>query len=221
MPILKNILVVLKAALYLLLVAFIPYFFITFAMVMQFGGMPPSPYNYVMIGLLFPFFMLAVYLAPKLFKNYEGATFPNFPYKALLPYIIALALIWVANIIIAVYFPHFLVKFPLEPKTLLEFTLLFIIVLVLAPLAEELLFRDFLYKIFGQMGGKWASLIIPSLLFALMHGLSPVKLALTFAAGMTLGLARHNLNSLKASWDLHILNNAVAFIFLLLNWIYS
>lgn len=60
------------------------------------------------------------------------------------------------------------------------------LMLVLAPLAEELFFRGLVYRLFRQAFGMWPGLVLSAICFALMHGqlLSP-----QLAGGMIFAVA--------------------------------
>jgi membrane protease YdiL (CAAX protease family) len=80
---------------------------------------------------------------------------------------------------------------------------------VLAPLVEELVFRGLLY---GYVAGRWgglAALIISTLAFAAAH-LEPIHVALVLPIGLLLGWTRMRTNSLWPAIAAHVANNTVA-----------
>lgn len=92
----------------------------------------------------------------------------------------------------------------------LEFVLAFIALVVLAPIAEELLFRGYLFGTLRRMIAFWPSTIIVSALFGLVHGQWNVALD-TFALSIILCFMREHTKSVWAPILLHMLKNGVAF----------
>jgi len=82
---------------------------------------------------------------------------------------------------------------------------------VVAPVAEEIFFRGFLYTGLRARWGKWAGLIITSLLFSLMHVL-PGVLVPIFFMGLILGWLYERTGSIWPAVIVHGLNNALAFL---------
>jgi len=87
-----------------------------------------------------------------------------------------------------------------------------LIVVVLWPMVEEILFRGLL---FGALR-KWLTpawtIVITAVLFATIHG-DPYFLVPLVAVGILLGWVRHRTGSVWFSVVIHILNNALAFAF--------
>jgi len=82
---------------------------------------------------------------------------------------------------------------------------------VLAPLVEELLFRGLVY---GWIAGRWgtiAALIISSLAFAAAHW-EPAHAVLVLPLGLLFGWLRRRTDSLLPSLFAHIVNNSFALI---------
>lgn len=80
---------------------------------------------------------------------------------------------------------------------------------VLAPLVEELVFRGLLYGyVAGRFGGM-AALIVSSLAFAAAH-VEPIHVALVLPIGVLLGWTRMRTSSLWPAIAAHIANNTVA-----------
>jgi len=80
-----------------------------------------------------------------------------------------------------------------------------------APLVEELLFRDFIWKIFERKNySKRKILILTSIIFALAH-LELVRLPILLVTGLLLGVLRQRTGRLGASILAHFLINLIAF----------
>lgn len=85
-------------------------------------------------------------------------------------------------------------------------------VVVLAPLAEELLFRGFLQKFLEEVWGDVTrAVLITSLFFAVIH-LSPFWMIQIYFLGVILGYLAWRTGSILSSFILHGLNNGVALI---------
>jgi hypothetical protein len=90
---------------------------------------------------------------------------------------------------------------------------------VVAPLAEELLFRGILFGWMRRTLGWRFALIASSLLFALLHvGQWPTPIPL-FVLALGLGYSYHRTNSLAAPVTLHVLFNGSSLMQLFLSWI--
>lgn len=97
-----------------------------------------------------------------------------------------------------------------------EYVLAFIMLVVIAPIAEELLFRGYLFGKLRKYAPLWISIFITSALFALVHFAWNVGLDV-FALSIVLCLLRVISGSLWPSIMLHMLKNGVAFYFLFIN----
>jgi uncharacterized protein len=116
-----------------------------------------------------------------------------------------------ANFLIGVLYPASKDWFTV-PKELASAMMLFVLAAVLAPLAEELLFRGWIYTSLRASFGLWAALLISSALFAAAHYESTHIYALAvFPIGLALGAMRETTGSLKASISFHAFYNAVAY----------
>lgn len=197
----------------------IPFVIIVMIFNIFFNGLAPAPWNWVLNAMLFPCIAIAAYLSPHFFK---GDVFPlkNVTLKQLLPYISAIAFIYGIIIIIAQFNPNLFSKSSLiNVETWSERGIILLLILILAPVAEEMLFRGLLMRVFYDTWGKWIALGLTTILFALIHGFNLDKLLIISCLGLIFGLARLNLNSLKASIILHTINNLVPTLFLLNIWI--
>ncbi|MDB5167438.1 MAG: rane protein of unknown function [Candidatus Saccharibacteria bacterium] len=97
-----------------------------------------------------------------------------------------------------------------------ELILAFITLVVIAPIAEELLFRGYLFSKLRKYVPVWAAILATSVLFGLIHGIGGTwSLVIdTFALSVVLCLLRLSTKSLWASMLLHMIKNAIAFFFL-------
>lgn len=105
-----------------------------------------------------------------------------------------------------------------NPLTSVDFVLLFILIAVLAPIAEELFFRGMLYPLLRKHYSEWPAIIIDAGAFALVHFLLVLVPAL-FIIGICLTWLRARSQSILPSIFLHMLQNGLAMvsIYLFLN----
>ena len=97
-----------------------------------------------------------------------------------------------------------------------EFVLAFISLVIVAPVAEEVIFRGYLFGKLRKNAQVWISVLLTSALFAIAHFQFNVALD-TFALGVVLALLRVASGSIWASILLHMLKNGIAFYFLFVN----
>lgn len=97
-----------------------------------------------------------------------------------------------------------------------EYLLAFTTLVVLAPLAEEVLFRGYLYGKLRKLTPAWVAVLITSLIFGVVHGQWNVGLD-TFALSLVLCTLREITGSVWSSVLLHMLKNGIAFYFLFIN----
>ncbi len=92
-----------------------------------------------------------------------------------------------------------------------QFVQSLVLLAVLAPIVEELVFRGLLY---GWIEGRWGSLaafIVSSVAFAAAHW-EPAHVLLVFPLGVLFGWIRRRSNSLMPSMVAHIVNNGFALV---------
>ncbi len=94
-----------------------------------------------------------------------------------------------------------------------DLVLAFIALVILPPIAEELLFRGYLFGKLRQENGFWISTIITSLLFGLVHLQWNVGID-TFVLSIFLCILREKTGSIWTSMLLHGTKNGVAYFFL-------
>jgi CAAX protease family protein len=87
-----------------------------------------------------------------------------------------------------------------------------ILAALVAPLAEELLFRGWIYTGLRFYWGFWPALLVTSILFSLAHYESTHLYSLAvFPIALALGFVRERTDSIKATILFHALNNLAAF----------
>lgn len=97
-----------------------------------------------------------------------------------------------------------------------EYIMAFATLVVIAPIAEEILFRGYLYGKLKKYVPVWIAVLATSLLFGFVHG--EWNLAFdTFALSVVLCSLREITGSIWASILLHMLKNGIAFYFLFIN----
>ena len=97
-----------------------------------------------------------------------------------------------------------------------EFVLAFIVLVVIAPLAEELLFRGYLLGKLRKHVRTWLAVLITSVVFAFVHLAWNVGIDV-FALSLVLCLLRVWTGSLWPSILLHMIKNGIAFYLLFIN----
>jgi hypothetical protein len=97
-----------------------------------------------------------------------------------------------------------------------EYILAFVTLVVVAPVAEEVLFRGYLLGKLKRFLPIWVAIIITSLLFAAVHGAWNLAID-TFALSIVLCVLRQTTGSLWASILLHMIKNGIAFYLLFIN----
>ena len=103
-----------------------------------------------------------------------------------------------------------------EVATRIEYILAFISLVVIAPIAEEVLFRGYLLGKLRKFAPLWLSILITSALFAAVHFQWNVAIDV-FVLSIALCLLRVWTGSLWTSIFLHMLKNGVAYYFLFIN----
>ena len=98
----------------------------------------------------------------------------------------------------------------------LEYILAFIALVIVAPFAEEILFRGYLFGKLRRFVPVWIAILITSLLFGFVHQLWNVGID-TFALSIVMCLLVVWSGSLWPSILLHMMKNFIAFYFLFIN----
>lgn len=97
-----------------------------------------------------------------------------------------------------------------------EYILAFVTLVVIAPVAEEILFRGYLFGKLKKFIPIWVAILITSLLFGFIHGAWNVAID-TFALSVVMCLLRLSTGSLWAPILLHMTKNGIAFYILFIN----
>ncbi len=100
------------------------------------------------------------------------------------------------------------------PRTAGEMIVAGLAVLLVAPLAEEIIFRAFLQRLATETWGVVPGIVVSALAFGLLHG-EPWYLFGLIGVGLVLGLVWAATRSLTACWLAHAVHNAVSLIALL------
>lgn len=103
-----------------------------------------------------------------------------------------------------------------EIATRPEYILAFLSLVIVAPIAEEVLFRGYLLGKLRKYAPLWLSILITSVLFAVVHFQWNVGIDV-FVLSIVLCLLRVYTGSLWAPILLHMIKNGVAFYFLFIN----
>lgn len=98
----------------------------------------------------------------------------------------------------------------------LEYILAFASLVVIAPVAEEVLFRGYLFGKLRKYAPLWVSILITSLLFAFVHFQWNVALDV-FALSIVLCVLRVASGSIWPAILLHMMKNGIAYYFLFIN----
>ena len=83
--------------------------------------------------------------------------------------------------------------------------------IIIAPIAEEIVFRGYLYKAFRDRFKPWYAIVMSAALFSAIH-LEPLAAVQLFVIGIVLAYVYEKTDNLMAPIALHMLNNAVAFL---------
>jgi membrane protease YdiL (CAAX protease family) len=97
-----------------------------------------------------------------------------------------------------------------------EYILAFLMLVIIAPIAEELLFRGYLLGKLRKHAPLWVAIFITSLIFAIVHFAWNVGVDV-FALSIVLCILRVASGSLWPSILLHMLKNGIAFYVLFIN----
>lgn len=97
-----------------------------------------------------------------------------------------------------------------------EYLLAFATLVVIAPLAEEILFRGYLYGKLRKYIPAWLAVLLTSLLFAAVHGQWNVAIDV-LALSLVLCTLREITGNIWASFLLHMLKNGIAYYLLFIN----
>lgn len=97
-----------------------------------------------------------------------------------------------------------------------EVALAFFTLVIVAPLAEELLFRGYLYGKLRRSVPMWVAILMTSIVFAVVHGQWNVAIDV-FALSLVMCGLREITGSIWSGVILHTIKNALAFYLLFIN----
>lgn len=97
-----------------------------------------------------------------------------------------------------------------------QYVLAFLTLVVLAPVAEETLFRGYLYGKLREYVPFWAAMLATSVLFGVAHGQWDLAID-TFSLSLVLCLLRESTGSIWSSILLHMIKNGIAFYLLFIS----
>ncbi|MGH7217863.1 MAG: lysostaphin resistance A-like protein [Candidatus Microsaccharimonas sp.] len=103
-----------------------------------------------------------------------------------------------------------------EVTTQFEYILAFISLVIIAPIAEEVLFRGYLFGKLRKYVPLWLAILVTSALFAAVHGQWNVALDV-FVLSVVMCLLRVVSKSLWPAILLHMMKNGIAYYFLFIN----
>ena len=124
---------------------------------------------------------------------------------------------WIAGIVVVVVARMLLGHPPIQPEqipsTVKGPSLLLsgIVVVLAAPIGEEMFFRGFLYQALRRRFSLWPAALISSLAFAVVH-VSPVLIFALFPVGLGLALVFEHRRSLLSSMAAHAVFNLVGIL---------
>lgn len=95
------------------------------------------------------------------------------------------------------------------PRTPGEMAIAALAVVVAGPLAEELIFRGLVHRVFSRTWGPWPAITASALVFGLVHG-EPWYLLGLIAVGVMLAFVWETTRSLTACWLAHAVHNGVS-----------
>lgn len=97
-----------------------------------------------------------------------------------------------------------------------EYILAFITLVIIAPVAEEILFRGYLLGKLRKFAPTWIAIVVSSLLFGLVH-FNPSVSVDTFVLGLVLAWMTVKTKSLWPAILIHMIKNGLAFYLLFIN----
>ncbi|KAF0092344.1 MAG: CAAX amino protease family protein [Fusobacteria bacterium] len=164
-------------------------------------------------------FSLIVLITNKDKLNKKG-WFTKFSQKELIKTLeLAFASIILVNLFLVYLFPNFMdnnmpevLKEQFESIALSSPLLALLAIGILAPIAEELLFRGAIYNLIKDSIGKYVALFVSSVLFALIH-LNIYQASYTLFIGLFLGIILMKIGSLWLPIIFHIVYNLFGGIF--------
>ena len=161
---------------------------------------------------LFPFALIACIVIGRLSQWHSRVTVPIFRFYPPMKTVVVCT-----GILLALIFGVALMK-SLWPPAVSELArhfglraglLILIDMVIVAPVAEELVFRSFLCRILVERIGPVTGILLQALIFGSLHLTSPTHAAVAFTGGVVLGMVYVYTRSLGASIFLHATSNAL------------
>nr|MEE4268905.1 type II CAAX endopeptidase family protein [Candidatus Krumholzibacteria bacterium] len=97
------------------------------------------------------------------------------------------------------------------PEGPLELALAFLALVVVAPLAEEIIFRGLLHRLASSVWGPLAGTAVSSLVFGILHGEAWILFGL-IGVGVVLAFVWEATRSLTACWLCHAIHNGISLV---------
>ena len=132
---------------------------------------------------------------------------------------------FVGNLVVFTFLTSFVPGFNFDEKqnvgfeninSQIEYVMAFVVLVVMAPLIEEAIFRGFLFTKVRKQLNFWPTAIVVSLIFGLVHLQWNVGVDV-FILSLVLCFVREKTNSIWAGVGIHMLKNLLAFTILFLN----
>lgn len=98
--------------------------------------------------------------------------------------------------------------FSIVKPSALALTLQFLYVILIGPLAEELIYRGLILTLLKPFG-KWLAVFFSALIFGIMHGNIP-QAASAFGSALVMGVIAVSCGSIVPTIIIHVLNNTIA-----------
>ncbi|MCF0208617.1 MAG: CPBP family intramembrane metalloprotease, partial [Bacteroidaceae bacterium] len=92
----------------------------------------------------------------------------------------------------------------------------FIVIAILVPLAEEIVFRGSVLRVFLNFNRPWLAIVISAMLFGLVHGNTAQFIHATLL-GILLGYVYYKTGSILPGVFLHFINNLATFVMIKVN----
>ncbi len=169
----------------------------------------------VVIGVPYVFFKDKITLALLGLKNKIKWTFPLAALAGFgVYYMISIFFMFVAVLI----YPDFDIGAKQDVgfeslSNTMDYVVAFVALVIAAPLAEEVIFRGFLFGTLKKTYRFWIAAILTSLMFGFAHGAWNVGID-TFALSLVLCYLRYNYDSLYPAIFLHMIKNGFAYVML-------
>ena len=119
-------------------------------------------------------------------------------------YIVAILQSYLSTVGVTIPESDFTIRTPDTASIVMQF----VYVIVLGPLAEELVYRGLILTLLKPFG-KWLAVFVSALVFGMMHGNIP-QMASSFASALVMGVVAVQCGSIIPTLVIHICNNLLA-----------